>query len=168
MNHSLACVWKHPSRKRRRRGVTGILSLFPKAPGWIRTFLTYYDSRHSLKRDSGLCVFRFAWLVSRWHNGARVMHLELFFLCIPCMFVDPQIPAVIMKNAAGRMPDLGQSLVYSPGRMKATHITNSFALLGSSCWLFFPVTQLWSYWATALKEYDMWGNMLCAKCEATC
>lgn len=47
-----------------------------------------------------------------------------------------------MKNAAGRMPDLDQSLVYSPGRMKAMHITNSFALLGSSCLLFFPVTQL--------------------------
>lgn len=26
------------------------------------------------------------------------------------------------------MPNLGRSLVYSPGRMKATHITNSFAL----------------------------------------
>lgn len=52
-----------------------ILRLFPKALGWIRTFLTYYDSRHSLKRDSGLCVFRFA------YNGMYlVMHLEL--VCI--------------------------------------------------------------------------------------
>lgn len=37
------------------RGVTGILSLFPKASGWIRTFLEYYDSRHSLKQGQGSC-----------------------------------------------------------------------------------------------------------------
>lgn len=39
-------------------GVKSILSLFPKASGRIRTFLAYYDCRHSLKRGqgSGPCV----------------------------------------------------------------------------------------------------------------
>lgn len=32
-------------------GVMSVLGLFPKASGWIRTFLAYCDSRHSLKRD---------------------------------------------------------------------------------------------------------------------
>ncbi len=59
-------------------------------------------------------------------SGQGVMHLELFSLYITCMFFDPQIPGVTMKNAAGRMSNLGQSVVYSPGRMKATRITNKF------------------------------------------
>lgn len=37
-------------------------------------------------------------------TGARVMHLELASSCIACMFDDPQIPGVTVKNAAGRMP----------------------------------------------------------------
>lgn len=42
------------------------------------------------------------------------------------MFLNPKIPGVTMKNAAGRMSNPGQSAVYSSGRMKVRHTTNGF------------------------------------------
>lgn len=54
------------------------------------------------------------------------MHLEPFSLRIACMFFDLKIPGVTMKNAAGRMSNLGQSALYSPGRMKARHVAREF------------------------------------------
>lgn len=44
----------------KHKWAASILSLFPRGIiGWIRTFLAYYDSRHSLKEGLGVqvCVF---------------------------------------------------------------------------------------------------------------
>lgn len=62
-----------------------ILSLFPKASGWIRTFLAYYDSRHRLKTDRvQVCVFLdlHGLFRSSPDDTHGVMHLELHHMYV--------------------------------------------------------------------------------------
>lgn len=94
-------------------------------------------------RGSCLCAFRFAWVisvVSRWSHRARVTHLELISLYITCMFFELQIPGATLKNVAGRMSNVCQSVAYSRRKMKEQYITNT--LLPFCCSLF--LLYLWS------------------------
>lgn len=66
------------------------------------------------------------------------------------------------------MPNLGRSLVYSPGRMKATHITNSFALSSREICCFSPSLRFhhktsvtWNFMQEQhelLKASEAWQN----------
>lgn len=127
----------HPLRVRmetvyqdRERWVVSVLSPFPEALGWIRTFLAYYDPRHSFKRCRvQVCVLRGLFRLSpddpQGARGQCTLSCPPYarHVCFPILKSQEGLG----KNAAGRMPNRGQSLVYSPGRMKAMHITNSFA-----------------------------------------
>lgn len=91
-------------------------------------------------QGSGVCAARVISVVSRWSTRARG---QCTLSCPPyarhVCFPILKSREGLGKNAAGRMPNLGRSLVYSPGRMKATHITNSFALSSPVICCFSPL-----------------------------
>lgn len=112
-----------------------ILSLFPKASGRIRTFLAYYDSRHSLKRAQGsgpcvcfrvcvwICLGCFLLICARCPKMPLVLFPLLFVLIVLQSLNPSSRSEKCYRDAAP-----GPSLVYSPGRTNSSGVSLSEAV----------------------------------------